>query len=111
MNRLMVLLILTSLACGVASTLPKSANSSQFGGTAKQTVKPMVEMVVCGSYGLNIRTGAGTSFPLVREEPFADGTPVEIIEKLYDVNGNMWYRITFEGGSGVVRAKYLCGEK
>lgn len=64
-------------------------------------------MVVCGSYGLNVRTGAGTQNEVV--SILSDGTVVTLTGKQEAPVMTVWYEID-NPVQGWISGKYICHE-
>ena len=54
---------------------------------------------------LNVRTGPGTSY--TRLGSMAKGKTFTVTGKTNDINGKLWYRLTYNGKTGYVRALYV----
>ena len=55
--------------------------------------------------GVNVRTGAGTSYSKVTS--LSTGTVVTIIGEAKDTSGALWYKIKYSGGEGYVHSNYV----
>jgi uncharacterized protein YraI len=55
---------------------------------------------------VNLRTGAGANYRLVRQIPNA--VPVQLIDRLNGRDGYIWHRVRFENSVGWVRGDFLC---
>lgn len=109
------ILAIATLACRFNFDAPISAAKAEgLSPVVNATPVPMREMIVCGAGelpvgGLRVRESAGTDnrlHPVL--DYLSDGTPVTIIEKTTDGLNYEWDKITYQGGAGFVRARYLC---
>ena len=107
MNKLLICFSLFTLACTLTTVPPTAFQRTDGVIGADATASPQ-EMTVCGSWGLHVRTGPGVEYPLAQEAVLTDGTRVVMVETMYDQYGYRWLRVTFDGGAGVVYARYLC---
>lgn len=91
------LIILTLSACTV--DMPPHINTMP---AALAAPVPALVMTVCGSYGLNVREGAGIEHPVIGG--LQDGDVVEVFGYMPDNFGQSWAEIE----QGYVSARYLC---
>ena len=108
MKRIVLVFVLTSLACSssylVAENRSLDAQSGQTPTeTAVQTATRLVA-VVTASEALNVRTGPAVTYPTTSFYLLA-GWRVEIVSEC--VGG--WVRIEYSGMTGWVNADYLSG--
>lgn len=94
-----ILLILTLSACTV--DIPSHINTMP---AALAVPVPSLVMTVCGSYGLNVREGAGIEYPIIGG--LQDGDAVQVVRHVTDTFGQRWAEIE----QGYVSARYLCGQ-
>lgn len=107
MKRIVLVFVLTSLACSssylVAENRSLDAQSGQTPTeTAVQTATSLVA-VVAAAEALNVRTGPAVSYPPTSY--LAAGSAVEIVSDC--VNG--WVKIEYQDRRGWVNADYLSG--
>lgn len=103
MKYLILLLLLTSLACG----LPTSGVIAEPFPTATTVTKAIHvnTWFVCKTdpnYGLNVRAGTGTEFESIDVIP--NDTPVTVTR----TNTAGWVAVVYNGGGGYVNDNYIC---
>lgn len=62
---------------------------------------------VVSKSGLNVRTGAGTSYEKVVAIPYAKTVTWVKAKTKKDSSGNTWYKVSYAGKTGFAMAKYL----
>lgn len=104
------LVSLSVIACTVQATYPSEmpVRAVKMDAPNVSLTPPVSTGIVCRSGGLNVRTAPGKGNALAHPDPLPDGTRVTIIATRYDDLGYEWLTVTFEGGAGVVRARYVC---
>ena len=108
MKRLIFLLAILSLACGIQAQLPQAPQSAVKAAlptyvlTLTETPR---QMTVCGAGMLNIRVSAGTDAEAKSQIP--DGTIVTLTGNEAQPVVMTWYEISAPV-AGWVNGKYLC---
>lgn len=94
LEKITVLTLITALMLTVFFIKPVYSSSAEKTGQVDSAI------------GLNVRSGAGTGYPVVTG--LADGERVKILSEVSDGDGNKWYNIeTLSGIRGFVSASYI----
>lgn len=82
-------------------------NDGDISGQYKESSSPTISARVgkCTASVLNVRSGAGTEYPVIRQ--LNQGNLVDIIGEEHSSDGALWYHINIVGTKGYVNAKYL----
>lgn len=98
-NKLIIIIILVFTLSACTVDIPSHINTMP---AALAAPVPSLVMTVCGSYGLNVRAGAGIEYPIIGG--LQDGDVVEVIHHVTDSFGQSCAEID----QGYVSARYLC---
>lgn len=87
--------------------LKKSSSTSEKTTQTETSKSTDKKVKVTSKSGLNVRTGAGTSYGKVIAIPYNKTVTWVKAKTKKDSSGNVWYKVTYSGKTGYALSKYL----